>query len=38
MLAEKLVAGETEALSHWPTVDDVALAQLNAMKEVIEGQ
>lgn len=38
ILAEELVKGETEALSSWPTVDDVAKAQLNAMKEVIEGQ
>lgn len=35
-LAEKLVAGEEEALRLWPTVDEVASYQLEGMKKVIK--
>lgn len=35
-LAEKLVEGEEEALKNWPTVADVAKAQLDAMEAVLK--
>lgn len=36
-LAEQLVKAEEEALALWPSVDDVALNQLNTMEKVIKG-
>ena len=35
-LAEKLVKGEEEALDKWPSIEDVAKIQLNAMEQVIK--